>query len=279
MKTLVTVCCMVALAGAGVGRTAGGPVAEAVAWLEGRQADSGGFGESGAPPNASATAWVAFALAAGGGSTATRERALAFLRAHEGEARSETDVALHALGRMALGDRPEPLLARLREHRPGKLVNATIWAALALAGAGERPPTRFVDAILTAQRPDGGWSWLRGGASDSNDTAAAIQALRAAGTGRAAIRRGLVALRRFARADGGFGLTRGRQSDAQSTAWAIQALRAAGARVGTAPFRYLAAMRRPDGSYRYSAAYAATPVWVTSQVAVALSGRTFPLRP
>jgi hypothetical protein len=37
-------------------------------------------------------------------------------------------------------------------------------------------------------------------------------------------------------------------------------------------------MRRADGSYRYSAAYATTPVWVTAQVLPASAGKPFPLR-
>ena len=80
--------------------------------------------------------------------------------------------------------------------------------------------------------------------------------------------------------DGGFELTRGRGSDSQSTAWAIQAFAAAGAhRAEIARSRYLARMRRPDGSYRYSRRYpAATPVWVTAQVLPALARKPFPLR-
>ena len=89
----------------------------------------------------------------------------------------------------------------------------------------------------------------------------------------------MVFLRRHQNPDGGFELTQGRGSDAQSTAWAIQAFLAAGERPGAAAYRYLARLRRVDGSYRYSARFVATPVWVTSQVLPALVGRPFPLRP
>jgi len=81
----------------------------------------------------------------------------------------------------------------------------------------------------------------------------------------------------FENRDGGFELTRGRGSDAQSTAWAIQGLVAAGRTPPKAAFAYLARMRRPDGSYRYSAKYVTTPVWVTSQVLAALARKPFPL--
>ena len=105
-----------------------------------------------------------------------------------------------------------------------------------------------------------------------------VQALRAAGVTRARRSTARVAfLRRHQNRDGGFELTSGRGSDAQSTAWAIQALIAAGRSPGAPAFRYLARLRRPDGSYRYSARYATTPLWVTAQVLPALARKPFPL--
>jgi prenyltransferase beta subunit len=190
-------------------------------------------------------------------------------------------VALRVLALDALGERIDgSLLARLREHRPGGLVNETMWAVIALRAVGESPPAAFVRAILSAQAKSGAFPWLRGGKPDSNDTAAAIQALRAAGLGigNAPIRRAVVALRAFQNGDGGFSLTKGRESDAQSTGWAIQGLISAGEKPGKAPFRFLSRLRRADGSYRYSVRYGATPVWVTAQVLPALTGQPFPLR-
>ena len=182
------------------------------------------------------------------------------------------------MARAAAGDHPDDLLPRLRAHKPGKLVNATIWTILALRQAGQPVPPPLVKALLAAQRPSGGWPWLAGGAADSNDTAAAMQALRAAGVRREPIQRGIVFLRRHQNPDGGFELTQGRGSDTQSTAWAIQALLAAGASPGPPAFRYLQRMRRQDGSYRYNARYVTTPLWVTAQVLPALARKPFPLR-
>jgi prenyltransferase beta subunit len=85
-------------------------------------------------------------------------------------------------------------------------------------------------------------------------------------------------LRSFQNGDGGFELNEGRGSDAQSTAWAIQGLLAAGVTPPRNAFAYLAHLKRPDGSYRYSAKYVTTPVWVTSQVLAALAKKPFPLR-
>lgn len=266
------------LALAGLSAAASGPAAGSVRFLESRQAESGGFAEAGRVPDGQLTAWAALGLVAADGSSAARARALAFLRAAPVERDAETDLALRVVALEALGDSPAALLEELRGHRPGTLVNATIWTVLALQSAGEKPPPLLVQAVLATQAPGGGWPWSRGGRPDSNDTAVAIQALRAAGIGGAPVRRGIGALRSFQNRDGGFGLVKGRASDAQSTAWAIQALISAGERVGKPPFRFLARMRRTDGSYRYSAAYATTPVWVTAQVLPALAGKPFPLR-
>ena len=59
----------------------------------------------------------------------------------------------------------------------------------------------------------------------------------------------------------------GREPDAQSTALAIQAFVAAGVKPPAGAFAFLASLRRPDGSYRYSRSYATTPVWVRTGAA------------
>jgi hypothetical protein len=265
------------LAGAAAGAT--GPVAGAAAFLSGRQSTNGGFAEQGRTPDGPLTAWAALGLVAADGSAVARARALDFLRAHATEISTDADLALRVVALAALGETiDDSLVARLRRHRPDVLVNATMWTVLALRAVGESPPKGFVEAILAGQAKGGGFPWARGGSPDSNDTAAAIQALRAAGVGGPPVRRAVVALRAFQNRDGGFALTKGRESDAQSTAWAIQALLSAGERPGKAPFRFLSHLRRADGSYRYSAKYGSTPVWVTAQVLPALAGRPFPLR-
>ena len=149
---------------------------------------------------------------------------------------------------------------------------------LALRSAGLPVPPATVSWLLAHQARSGGWSWGEGVAPDSNDTAAAIQALRAAGVSGTPVRRGLAYLRGLQGRSGGFSLTPAREPDAQSTAWAIQAFVAAGAAPDARAFRFLARLRRRDGSYRYSVRYATTPVWVTAQVLTALAKRAFPLR-
>jgi prenyltransferase beta subunit len=101
--------------------------------------------------------------------------------------------------------------------------------------------------------------------------------LRVAGVHGKPVTRAVQFLRSFQNRDGGFELTHGRGSDAQSTAWAIQGLVAAGVKPPRNAFAYLAGLKRADGSYRYSAKYVTTPVWVTSQVLAALAKKPFPL--
>jgi hypothetical protein len=235
-------------------------------YVQAQQRDDGGFGD------AQISAWATLGLVAAGAETGA---AAAFLARQEPE--TATDAALVAMARAAAGDRPDDLLPRLRAYRPGKLVNATIWTILALRQAGEPVPRPLVQSLLRAQRPSGGWSWLAGAAADSNDTAAALQALRATGVRGKPIDRGVAFLLRHQNRDGGFELTLDRGSDTQSTAWAIQALLATGRTPGQAAFRYLARMRRDDGSYRYNARYVTTPLWITAQVLPALARKPYPL--
>ena len=255
------------------------PLSGAGAYLTSAQQSDGGFAEVGRTSDPALTAWATFGVVAADANADTRARALTYLREHEDSGRSDTDTALLALARIALGDRPDELLARLRTVKPGALVNAEIWAILALRGAGEPAPSSLLRDLLAAQARSGGWSWAKGGRPDSNDTAAALEALRAAGVTGTPITRGVAALRTFRTRDGGYSLTRGRDSDAQSTAWAIQALFACGKRPDAAAWRFLSRLRRADGSYRYTRRYGTTPVWVTAQVAPALAGRPFPLLP
>jgi hypothetical protein len=249
-------------------------------YVASHQQSDGGFAEPGQTSDPSLTAWAVLGLKAAG-RRPTRSPA-GYLE--ETPARTANDVALRILALDALGRDTDAFVAQLERMRGpggriGTLVNSTIWGVLALRATG-RPAGTSIQYLLRAQRKSGGWSWHPRTAPDSNDTAVAIQALRAAGVGprSQAIRRGLRYLRTLQRSDGGFALGPGAASDAQSTAWAIQAFVAAGKPPGTRAFRYLARLRQADGSYRHSKRYAATPVWVTSQVLPALARKPFPLR-
>ena len=250
------------------------PITQSADYLESRRGPDGGVSEPGGRADAALTAWTILALRSIGRDPGRASREYVRTAAPE-------DMTQTALRALALGD--EQLLNRLDaarqpDGRIGPLVNSTAWSVLALRAAGRPAGPATVRYLLRRQRKTGGWSWHPRGPPDSNDTAVAIQALRAAGVRGRPLSRGARFLRRLQAPSGGFRLVPGREPDAQSTAWAIQGLLGAGLRPGPAAYRYLARLRRPDGSYRYSKRYAVTPVWVTAQVVPALAGKPFPLR-
>lgn len=245
--------------------------ASPVSYLHAHAAD-GGFAEDGGTRGPALTAWAVLGLRAAG---ADAPGSLTYLRAHEDELATPTDVALTALAEQSLGGSTDALAARLKPALDGSVggtLNATFWAVLATRHASPAT-TRF---ILRHQAKSGGWSWAAGAKPDSNDTAAALEALRVAHVRGKPVDRAVAYLRTLQNRDGGFELTDGRGSDAQSTAWTIQGLVAARRTPPRAAFRYLARLRRTDGSYRYSTRYATTPVWVTGQVLAALARKPFP---
>jgi prenyltransferase/squalene oxidase-like repeat protein len=252
--------------------------ASPASYVAGHRQPDGGFAERGGRSQLDLTAWATLGLLASG--ARPDPETVSYLR--DARVASVADAELVVLALAAAGERPPPqlldMLTPRADGRIGTLVNSTIWGVLALRAASRPVPTATVRYLLRQQRASGGWAWYPHGAPDSNDTAAALEALRASGVTGKPIAGGLAYLRRLERRDGGFALVSGRASDSQSTAWAIQAFVAAGKKPPAAAFRFLAKMRRFDGSYRYSARYAITPVWVTAQVLPALARKAFPLR-
>ena len=127
---IATVVVALALAASATGST--GPLQAAASYLVSVQQPDGGFAESGRPADTALTAWAALGLVAAGAGADARAGVLAYLRAHDDSNGQITDVALVALARVALGDRPETLLARLSAVRAGPLLNAEMWTVLAL---------------------------------------------------------------------------------------------------------------------------------------------------
>jgi prenyltransferase beta subunit len=169
-------------------------------------------------------------------------------------------------------------------------VNLTAFAIFALRAAGHSmtdPVVRAAGAWIARQQNSGGGFDFseRGGSSDVDDTAAALQGLIDAG-----IRSGPVVSRAVGfilhaqNPDGGFSEQPGGESNAQSTAWAVQGLVAAGKNVeavrrhgSRSPLGYLESLVAPNGSVRYSRTSAQAPVWVTAEALTALARAPFPI--
>ena len=285
-------------------------VAPELAYLARAQNRAGGFGPAAGQPSSELyTAWAAIGLAAAGRRPLSLVREghtlLDALRAEAGSLHGAGDIertmlALRACGVPAGtlagapggGDLEASLLAsRSADGSFGHLSNLTAFAVLALRAAGRSPRDPVIQAAarwLARQRnADGGYGFgTRGGPSDVDDTGAVLQALAAAGAHPPALAASVRYLAGSQRPDGGFPQQRGGTSNAQSTAWAIQGLVAAGRdpsgvrrRGSRSPVAYLRTLVAPDGSVRYSATGAQTPVWVTAQALTGLEARPLPVAP
>jgi energy-coupling factor transport system substrate-specific component len=276
-----------------------------IAFLAGAQNADGGFGAArGQASTELYSAWAAIGLAAAARNPASVTRrghsVLNALQAQVGTLQGPGDMertilALHACGVSAgsLGGRN--LVAELVRYRSSDgsfehLVNVSAFAVLALRALGHSthdPAVRAAASWLARQQnADNGFSFTaRGGPSDIDDTAAAVQGLVAAGLRSSpVVTRAAGFLVGAQNPDGGYPQQRGGISNGQSTSWAIQGLIAAGRNVsvvrrrgGRSPLEYLQSLIASDGSVRYSRTSAQTPVWVTAQALTALAGRPFPV--
>jgi energy-coupling factor transport system substrate-specific component len=275
-------------------------------YLASAQDADGGFGAAGGQASSELyTGWAAIGLAAAGRNPATLRRdghsVLAALAAQAATLEGPGDIertmlALHACGAPAGSLAGKDLLSALLRYRAangsfGNLVNITAFAIFALRAAGRPAADPAVGAagrwIAHHQDSDGGYSFAGGGASDVDDTAAALQGLLDAGIRSGpSLTRAVAFIEHAQNPDGGFPAEPHQESNAQSTAWAIQGLFAAGVRVESvrdrgsrSPLGYLESLLAPNGSVRYSRTSAQTPVWVTAQALAALALKPFPVAP
>lgn len=225
--------------------------------------------------------WTAVALRAAGFEAAPAPEAYLESLAPDGPT---TDYALALLALLAGGGDPAgPAAARLVDgltgaQRPdgkfadrpdgsgGELVNAHIWAVIALRAAGKEVPAaaKAREWLAAQQHPDGGFAWAAGlPAPDADMTAMALLAFAALGRGKEdlAVARALGYLRATqSRATGGFGGW-GVETTADSCAVVILALTALGenpagpawSTTGGNPLTALLALQGRDGAFTYAA--------------------------
>jgi energy-coupling factor transport system substrate-specific component len=262
-------------------------------YLLSAQNPDGGLGSGpGAASDPLFSGWAALGLRAAGIDPATVRRGGASLLAYLERAPlpdigavERTLLAAGAAGANPRGFGGRDLVAALeRRIRPdgsvADQVNLTAFAVLALRAAAVPPPPGMLGWLRRQQNGDGGFSFATaGGQSDVDDTGAALEAL---GPG-AAGHRGLHFIAAQQNDDGGLPAQPGGDSNAQSTAFAVQGLIAAGADPGTirrhgrSALDYLHSLVAPNGHIRYARGSDQTPVWVTSQALMALSGKALPL--
>ncbi len=265
-------------------------------YLAAAQNADGGYGAApGTGSDPLFSGWAALGLAAAGVNPADQSRdGTSLLTYLERGAASLPDVGAverTILAGAAAGADPrafggQDLVATLERHlRPdgsvADQVNLTAFAVLALRAAGAPVSGQTLDWLAAQQDGDGGFNFsVAGGASDADDTGAALEAL---GPRPGTVGRALRFLRAAENPDGGFPGTPGEESNAQSTAFVVQGLIAAGIapgalhRGGATALGFLSSLIAPDGHVRYSPSTDQTPVWVTAQALLALAGRPFPL--
>ncbi len=280
-------------------------VSREIAYLASAQSSDGGWGAAaGQSTNELYSAWAAIGLAAAGRNPQSVRRdghtVLEALRAQAGTLEGAGDyertmLALRACGAPVSSLAGKNLLAGLLRYRASdgsfsQQVNLTAFAVFALRAAGRSASDSVVRAagtwIARQQDADGGFDFdVRGGASDVDDTAAALQALVAAGVrSGASVEHAVAFLLHAQNLDGGFPEQRGGESNAQSTSWAVQGLTAAGRNVeaihrsgSRSPLGYLESLVASNGSVRYSRTSTQTPVWVTAEALTALARAPFPI--
>jgi Prenyltransferase and squalene oxidase repeat len=266
-------------------------------YLLAAQHRDGGFGSSpGAPSSTLYAGWAALGLASAAHNPADVSRGgrsvLTYVRAggySDTGSLERTILVVRAAGASARNFGGHDLVAALerRIRGDGSLsdqVNWTAFGVLALRSDGISPPARMLGWVVRQQGRDGGFGFAAGGgASDVDDTGAALEAL---GRGSRATARAVGYIRGHQNRDGGFPSQPGGESNAQSTAWAVQGLLAAGVNPSSlhrggaiSPTAYLRTLIVGDGHVRYSRTSDQTPVWVTAQALMAIERRPLPLAP
>lgn len=270
-------------------------VAQAADWLEAQQRTSGGFPASpGQEAGAETTSWAMLALAAAGRNPldviSAGKSPVDFLRSHMSEITDAGDVARTILALEAAGVDPrsfggedlvEKLLAQRRASGSYQGWPATsAYAVLALRAAGAGGATAGTLAWLReVQGSDGGWGNEPGGPSTPEITGAVLQVLT---PGAEASDRALSYLRDAKRPNGGFAPGNNLSANSQATAWASQGLLASGKDPGTfgtgqSSFAYMLELQTGDGFFLEAPGQEVSPVWVTSDVLVPLSGHFLPI--
>ncbi len=287
-------------------------ITNGIQYLSGMQNGDGGFAsDKGRTSSQVSTAWAIMALrAAGEDITAEKwvkngHSPLEYLKSGNSSLDATTDYARTLLALMAGGGSPnyqginlaEKILSfqqangEFAQLDKGEkdLINAHIWAILALSSAGIEIPQKDKAAawLISCQNEDGGFGWVVGESSDPDDTGVAVTALVLLGENphiSLPIQKALAYLHKQQGVDGGFKWT-GQKSNTATDSWVIQGLVAAGAypgaekwqREGNSPFSHLLSFQNTDGSFNWTSEVRSSPVLMTSYAIMALCKKPLPV--
>ncbi|MGI6487486.1 MAG: S-layer homology domain-containing protein [Syntrophothermaceae bacterium] len=288
---------------------------QALDYLHGIQNDDGGFpGQVGGKSSRALTSWVITALRAAGedvtGPSWTRagKNPADFLQNCQEPLKETVDYSRLLLALSAADQGPQyndidlaDKLASLQQDS-GQLgqpalgetgmINYHMWSILALASAGHEIPDKDKarEWLLARQNDDGGFGWIEGIDSDTDDTAVAIQTLVLLGEDPAnspAIKRALDYIKQYQQEDGGFsgGSWSANKSNCASNAWVLQGLIAAGENPvssrwsvnGKNGFTHLLSLQNRDGSFSWQPGTTSSPVTMTAYAIMALAQKPFPV--
>ena len=275
----------------------------ALDWLRTQQLADGGFAAFGgeSDPSATADAVLAFAALNIDPDTVRSSEgvsAIDYLEQAAGGASNNPGVLAKIALAMHAAGQPQPGLI---ESVFANSFNAeTGWygtsfyghllVVIAIEAIGQSPEPAAVDAILSAQTPEGSWGFNgdpTAGTGDSNTTAIAIQALASLNTESDAIANGLTYLQSLQDDTGAVAYdaaTLGSSGgDANSTALAMQAFVAA----DTDPFSaaggdLLAALlgfQNPSGAFQFQPSFPDDSLLATTQAVPALLLKPLPVQP
>jgi len=270
-------------------------VTRAADWLQAQQRPSGGFPATpGQEAGAEMTSWAMLGLAAAGRNpldvASGGKTPVDFLRSHIADVADAGDIARTILALSAAGvdshsfagqDLVDRLLARRADNGsyqgwPG----SSAYAVLALRAAGANDaaaPT--VEWLRKVQGKDGGWGNEPKSDSTAEITGAVLQVLT---PGSDAAGRALSYLRKAKRPNGGFAPGNNLGANAQATAWTSAGLLAAGKDPagfgeGRSSFAYMRDLQTDSGYFLKEPNLEATPIWVTADVLVPLTGNHLPI--
>ena len=271
----------------------------ALNYLRGAQGGDGSIGGLGT------SAWVVMAICAAGEDPddwkAGANSIIDYLRNSSGSLGDiATDWARSILAITAAGENPRDFggvdyVGRLKGYYNNNqigsvnLLNDDFWGVLALISAGESQSSAIITDSVNFIKDnqdvtDHGWSHGVGGASGSDNTAAAVMALIAGGedAGSEVILNALAYLKTQQQNSGGFQSEGSTNSAVDS--WVINAIVATGqsptggnwVKNGNNPVGHLLSLQIADCSFNWTVSLRSNPEWLTAYAIPALLGQSYP---